>query len=161
MTTTMKPKFLRAFPLVMLLTLTPLLFGCEKLATSTAKLSLNVTPIENLEKRKADAKIYVKGTVESHAPFVGAGAYQLQDNTGEVWVFTTESLPPLGQEMLIRGKVSYESITLKELQGENIGGVYLEEVERIQEPSPPPENGQEKSIPAPTPESENIVDEQE
>ena len=136
MTPKIEPKFLRALPMAVILGLTPLWVGCEKLATSTAKLNLNVTPLENLEKRKADAKVYVKGTVESLAPFVGAGAYQLQDSTGKVWVFTTKNLPKLGQEMLVRGQVSYETITLKELQGEDIGGVYLQELERIQEPPP-------------------------
>ena len=152
---------MRAFPLAMLFCLTSLLFGCKELATSTAKLNLNVTPVENLEKRKAEAKVYVKGIVESHAPFIDAGAYQLQDNTGNVWVFTTESLPELGQEMLVRGKVSYESITLKELQGQDVGGVYLRELERIREPSATPENDQPEPAQPPTPESEQVVDEKE
>ncbi|MFY7802593.1 MAG: hypothetical protein ACOVQ7_04120 [Limnoraphis robusta] len=158
MITTTQPKFVQVSPTVMLLCLTPLLFGCNQLATSTAKLSLNVTPIEKLEKRKAEAKVYIKGTVESHAPFVGAAAYQLQDNTGEVWVFTTERLPELGQEILVRGKVSYESITLKELPEQDIGGVYLKELERIQEPSP--ENSDKETKP-PIPPSEPVVEEKE
>ncbi|MGB3193262.1 MAG: hypothetical protein WBB43_27960 [Limnoraphis sp.] len=159
MTTATKSKLVQAFPIVMLFCLTPLLFGCEKLATSTAKLNLNVTPIENLEKRKADTKVYIKGTVESLAPFVGAGAYQLQDNTGTVWVFSTDDLPKEGQEILVRGQVNYETITLKELQGQNIGGVYLQELERIQEPTP--ENGEKEPIQPPITESEQVVDDEE
>ncbi|MDY7021485.1 MAG: hypothetical protein SWJ54_08985 [Cyanobacteriota bacterium] len=144
MTIAMKPKFIQAFLIVTFLSLTPILVGCEEIATSTAKLSLNVTAIENLQKRRADTKVYVKGVVESHAPFLGAGAYQLQDKTGEVWVFTTNSLPELGQEMLVRGAVSFESITLEELKDQDIGGVYLQELERIQEPTS--EEGEEEVI---------------
>ncbi|MEL7035666.1 MAG: hypothetical protein AAFO04_08640 [Cyanobacteria bacterium J06592_8] len=146
MTTAIKPKFIQAFSIVTFLSLTSILLGCEEIATSTAKLSLNVTAIENLQKRKAETKVYVKGVVESHAPFVGAGAYQLEDKTGGVWVFTTNRLPELGQEMLIRGVVSYESITLEELEGIDIGSVYLQELERIQEPASEQGEDQEKLI---------------
>jgi hypothetical protein len=159
MTTATQPKLVQAFPIVILFCLIPLLFGCEKLATSTAKFNLNITPIENLEKRKAETKVYIKGTVESLAPFIGAGAYQLQDNTGTVWVFSTDDLPKEGQEILVRGKVNYETITLKELQGEDIGGVYLQELERIQEPTP--ENGDKEPPQPPTPKSEEVVDDKE
>ncbi len=160
MTTVIKPRFFQTFSILLFLGLTPLLFGCEQLATSTAKLSLNVTSIDSLPKRRADTRVYVKGTVESHAPFVGAGAYQLQDNTGNVWVFTTDPLPPLGQEMLVRGQVKHESINLQELPGEDIGGVYLKEVERLQEPSASPENSDSETTPL-IPHSQPVVEEKD
>lgn len=160
MTTVIKPRFFQTFSILLFLGLTPLLFGCEQLATSTAKLSLNVTSIDSLPKRKADTRIYVKGTVESHAPFVGAGAYQLQDNTGNVWIFTTDPLPPLGQEMLLRGQVRHERISLQELPGEDIGGVYLKELERLQEPSASPENSDSETTPL-IPRSQPVVEEKD
>jgi hypothetical protein len=54
--------------------------------------------------------------------------------------------------------VSYESITLKELPEQDIGGVYLKELERIQEPSP--ENSDKETKP-PIPPSEPVVEEKE
>ena len=137
------------FPISILLFLTVGFSGCENLTTSNPPLlRFSTTKIARLQKRKPDAKVYVKGVVENHAPFVGAGAYQLEDNSGSVWVFTTQPLPDLGRQMLIRGKVAYESIQLEGLPEEDIGDVYLEELERIEEPSPEKDSDEEVSEPS-------------
>ncbi len=139
----------QVFPISILLFLTVGFSGCENLTTSNPPLlRFNTTRIARLQKRKPDTKVYVKGVVENHAPFVGAGAYQLEDNTGSVWVFTTRPLPDVGRQMLIRGKVAYESIQLEGLPEEDIGDVYLEELERIEEPSPEKDSDEEVSEPS-------------
>ncbi len=111
-------------------------WSCETLTQSTTQLQrrMRIIPIANLDsKRKLGAKVYVEGTIKNHAPFIGAAAYQLEDSTGSVWVFTTEALPEIGDDLLIRGKVEYESITVEEIEQVDIGDVYLEELERIED----------------------------
>jgi hypothetical protein len=135
MITLIKPQFSGFAKLALLLILFSGSWGCETITQSTTQLQrrLRTTRIANLQhKRKIGAKVYVKGTIENHAPFIGAAAYQLQDATGSVWVFTTDALPPIGEEILIRGKVEYESITLEEINPIDIGDVYLKELERIE-----------------------------
>ena len=122
----------RMLPLLLLLGLG----SCENFSPSTPEIGRRwrVTKIVHLQqKRKVGAKVYVEGTVERQAPFIGAAAYQLQDSTGSIWIFTTEPLPEIGEEMLIRGKVEYESITLDELKGQDLGDIYLQELERIKQ----------------------------
>jgi hypothetical protein len=136
MITLIKPQFSGFTKFALVLILISGSWGCETITQSTTQLQrrLRTTRIANLQhKRKVGAKVYVKGTIESHAPFIGAAAYQLQDSTGTVWVFTTKTLPQIGEEVLIRGKVEYESITLEEMKAIDIGDVYLKELERIEE----------------------------
>ncbi|MGL5082634.1 MAG: hypothetical protein ACRC8A_14200 [Microcoleaceae cyanobacterium] len=116
------------------------LYGCRDLATSEAQSSPQTTKISHLQNRKSAAKVYVRGNVQEQAPFLGAGAYQLEDPTGSVWIFTTTPLPGLGKEMLVHGQVSYETIMLEGLKEQDIGEVYLKELERIQaEPQASPD----------------------
>jgi hypothetical protein len=111
--------------------------GCRQIADSTAKLNLNTTKIEAIaQNRKVGAKVYLRGTVENRAPFLGAGAYKLADRTGTVWVFTTEPLPPVGEKMLLRGRVNYEAIEVSGAEQLDIGDFYIEELERITEEQP-------------------------
>lgn len=118
--------------------------GCRQIADSTAKLNLNTTKIEAIaQNRKVGAKVYLRGTVENRAPFLGAGAYELADRTGTVWVFTTDPLPPVGEKMLLRGRVQYEAIEVGGAEKLDIGDFYIEELERITEEKP-------ESEPAPT-----------
>lgn len=108
------------------------LTSCNNVFQSETWINLNLAEIGSLqEKNKVGSKVYVEGTIESHAPFLGAGAYQLQDATGKIWVFTTEPLPPLKQTLLLRGRVEYESIQLPQMQGKDLGEVYIEELERL------------------------------
>lgn len=149
MTIAIQFRWVMVFPISILLLLTAGGGGCESLTTSSPPLlRFNTTKIARLQKRKPDAKVYVQGVVENQAPFVGAGAYQLEDNTGSVWVFTTQPLPELGRKMLIRGQVAYESIQLEGLPEEDLGDVYLKELERIEEPSPEKESNEDISQPS-------------
>ncbi|MGB3533114.1 MAG: hypothetical protein WBA13_06315 [Microcoleaceae cyanobacterium] len=136
MITLIKPHFSVFTKLTLLLVLISGFSGCETLTQSTTQLQrrLRVTQITNLyPKRKVGAKVYVQGTITSHAPFIGAAAYKVEDSTGSVWVFTTETLPEIDEEILIRAQVEYESITLEEMKDIDIGDVYLQELERIPE----------------------------
>jgi hypothetical protein len=73
-------------------------------------------------------EIYLKGQVSQVVNLLDEGAYQLQDSTGKIWVITQDSLPQLGDEILIRGQLRYESIPVGQLE---LGEVYVVELEQI------------------------------
>ncbi|MBE9144141.1 hypothetical protein [Planktothrix mougeotii] len=131
MTLAFPVKFTPRLPLSIVLLFVTGLVGCGSITPSETWINLNTAKIDQLQQRqKIGAKVYLRGKVQSHAPFLGAGAYQLQDNTGSIWVFTTQPLPPLNQDLLIQGKVEYKSILLKDMKGKDIGEVYLKEIKR-------------------------------
>ncbi|MDT9188464.1 MULTISPECIES: hypothetical protein [Limnospira] len=127
------PRFANRFHiLLILLSLTPGMIGCRQIIESTTQFTRQTTKIEAIaQQRQVGSKIYIEGTVANLAPFVGAGAYQLQDSTATIWVFTTQPLPSVGEQMLIRGQVNYEQITVEGLPGLDIGDFYIQELERI------------------------------
>jgi hypothetical protein len=98
------------------------------------QLDLNVSQIEKIQiKGKIENQVYLKGIVESRAPFLETGAYQLADNTGSIWIFTTAELPKIGTKITIKGKIRYQSIVVPQLGNKDVGDFYIEELERIEE----------------------------
>ncbi|HEY9863982.1 MAG TPA: hypothetical protein V6D21_07360 [Candidatus Obscuribacterales bacterium] len=133
MTFSFSQNFTKTWQISIVLLFVTGLVGCQSISQSESWINFNTAKIELLQqKQKIGAKVYLRGKVKSHAPFLGAGAYQLQDDTGSIWVFTTQSLPPLGQDLLVQGKVEYKSLLIKEMKGKDIGDVYLKEIKREQ-----------------------------
>ena len=136
MTSAFPLKFTQRFQISIVLLFVTGLIGCQNITHSEAWINLNRATIDTLlKKQKTGATVYLQGKVENQAPFLGAAAYQLQDGTGAIWIFTTEPLPDIGQELLIRGKVEYKSIQLKQLKEKDIGDVYVKEIERLDIPN--------------------------
>ncbi|PSB05801.1 hypothetical protein C7B76_30760 [filamentous cyanobacterium CCP2] len=69
----------------------------------------------------------LRGTVVDRAPMIEAVMYQLQDETGEIWVLSAEPGVERGDRLLVRGTVRFESILIEELE---LGEAYIEETER-------------------------------
>ncbi len=131
MTFSFSQKFTKTWQISIVLLFVTGLVGCQSISYSESWINFNTAKIELLQqKQKIGAKVYLRGKVKSHAPFLGAGAYQLQDDTGSIWVFTTQPLPPLEQNLLIQGKVEYKSILIKDMKGKDIGDVYIKEIDR-------------------------------
>jgi hypothetical protein len=57
----------------------------------------------------------------------GAAVYQLQDQTGKIWVLTTDASLEPGERLLVKGKVRFESIPIA---GQELGEAYIEEHKR-------------------------------
>ncbi|MDY6805734.1 MAG: hypothetical protein SXA11_18260 [Cyanobacteriota bacterium] len=109
-----------------------LLVSCGNFEETALRYNLNVAKIENLKKSdKVNSQIYLKGKVQSIAPFIEMGAYEIADGTDTIWVFTTNKLPIPGEEITIKGKVNYQSVTPKGMSGD-VGDFYVEELERIE-----------------------------
>jgi len=65
--------------------------------------------------------------VIDRVPLLNAEVYQLQDETGKIWILTTQSTQELGERLLVRGKVRFESIPIA---GQELGEAYIEEQNR-------------------------------
>lgn len=131
MTLSFPLRFTPTFPLSIVLLFITGLVGCGSITHSQPWINLNTVKINQLQQRqKIGATVYLRGKVERHAPLLGAGAYQFQDDTDSIWVFTTQPLPSLNEDLLIQGKVEYKTILLKDMKGKDIGEVYLTEIER-------------------------------
>jgi hypothetical protein len=116
----------------LLVILTSGLISCANLPVAQFNFGFNVAKIGDVQqKRQVDAEVYLQGKVENRAPFVGNAAYQLQDTTGSIWILTKQALPQLGDEILVKGKVRYQSIKLKDLADQDLGEVYVEETEQL------------------------------
>src|SRR4028119_2342830 len=90
----------------------------------------NVTKISEIQKNKnSAATVHLQGQVATRAPFLGSGAYKLQDATGAVWVMTSQSLPDVGDEVLIKGQLQFQSIPVG---GQDLGEVYIQEEQQLQ-----------------------------
>ncbi len=105
-----------------------LAIGCLGGCTPAQQLMPDpTTPIANIiQNRPVGETVRVQGQVMKLAPFLGGGAYQLQDSTGQIWaiVSTKRELPKIGTEKTVSGIVQYQSIPV---QNQEFGEVYLEE----------------------------------
>ena len=110
------------------------LHSCQNIEETAIKYNLNIAKIKDLSQQKRiNGKVYLKGKVINTAPFLGTGAYELQDKTGSMWVFSKESLPVVGKNLTIRGEVKYQSITVNAMKNEDFGDFYINEIHRLPE----------------------------
>ncbi len=106
------------------------LYSCGITSSSSSgmlplKIGTNVTPIREIKpKQNNQAIVYIQGKVEKQAPLMKQQAYQINDSTGKIWVVTNQTGLKEGAQVVIKGKVRYQSIPLA---GKELGEVYLEE----------------------------------
>lgn len=126
--------------------------GCSSLNYLGVALSNPpLTPISQLQQSQPEATVYLQGKVSNLAPFLDSGAYQLQDETGRIWVLTEQKLPFQGQKIAIEGQVTYQPIPV---EGKDLGELYVLEVKQLdsqpqaQPPAPAP-SPKQPEIPPP------------
>ncbi|OUL23351.1 hypothetical protein [Nostoc sp. 106C] len=89
------------------------------------RIGSNVTPIREIKPEpNKQATVYIQGKVERQVPLVKRWAYQIDDSTGKIWVVTHQNKLAKGEQVVIKGKVRYQSIPLA---GKELGEVYVEE----------------------------------
>lgn len=76
--------------------------------------------------------VQLQGTVGDRAPLLQGQVYELQDETGKIWVLSPRANLQTGTPVLIQGRVRYEAI---EIEDQNLGEVYIEEQQQFP-PSP-------------------------
>ncbi|MBD2038645.1 hypothetical protein H6F76_27200 [Leptolyngbya sp. FACHB-321] len=97
-------------------------------------MSLSTVTIADIKQTSANTiaqtkSVQLKGRVSNHAPLLGKSAYELQDTTGSIWVIATEPIPGTGDEVVIQGKLLYQSIPLN---GKEQGDSYIEQQQLLQ-----------------------------
>ncbi|MCF2970079.1 hypothetical protein L1047_02565 [Synechococcus sp. Nb3U1] len=96
--------------------------GCGQLA----RLGIGTTPIATVaQKPTQHADVWIRGQVVNQVGVFGQGVYELQDNSGSIWVITDKGIPAMNSTVTVRGKAQ-EGITV----GGRAFGVSLVEAER-------------------------------
>lgn len=105
-----------------------ILVGCGGLAGSESEKlppTVPTTPIASLMKLpKRDSTVYLKGKVGDRVPLLGGTVYKLQDPTGEIWVLTQKQPPNAGEEVMVKGTLRFQSISIN---NQEQGSVYVEQ----------------------------------
>ena len=101
------------------------------LLSSLAGCQAPQVAVEQISAKKIDKVVYLTGKVVHLAPFVDNAAYQLEDETGKVWVVTTKTPPQKGQKIRIKGRIEYQSLPFAERE---LGDFYLVEIEQLESP---------------------------
>ena len=112
------------------------LLGCANSAPfglsglNFSNMGMNITQISDIPQNPTtDSQVHLQGQVTNRAPLMGLSAYQLKDTTGTIWVFTNQTLPKLGDELLIKGKLQFQTIPVS---GKEFGEVYVVEEQVLQ-----------------------------
>lgn len=113
------------------------LFSCSQIPDSLFRSDLQnvsvkkITDIKN--PKQVNSTVYLKGNVGNQASFIGGGAYELQDTTGSIWILTKQPLPQKGDELIIQGKVEYQSMPLIfAAGGKAVGEIYVQEQQQLE-----------------------------
>jgi hypothetical protein len=109
--------FVRSHRIALWIALLATLVGCRS----------PLITVKAVSPQKVGKTVYLTGKVLHLAPFLGNGAYQLEDGTGKIWVVTTQTLPQKNQRINLKGKIAYQSLSLAE---QEFGESYLVELER-------------------------------
>lgn len=97
------------------------------LPSGIAQLVRPTVAIQTLTSEQNNATIQIKGTVVRQAPLLAGGLYQLQDESGTVWVRSAEAAPPEAATVSVVGTVQVAAIAV---EGIDISDVYLREISR-------------------------------
>jgi hypothetical protein len=109
------------------------LTGCARWSEAICVNGLfpgRVRPIEQIQAcSDTDYTVRLRGTVGDRAPVLNGQVYQLQDSTGEIWVLTSDITLKTGDQVVVRGRVRYQSISLA---GREQGEFYVEELSQLE-----------------------------
>jgi hypothetical protein len=95
------------------------------LKTGRLSIGSNVTLIRDIKFEKdSTTTVYIQGTVERQVPLVKQWAYQINDSTGKIWVITNQPNLQQGEQVVIKGRVRYQSIPIAD---QEFGETYIEE----------------------------------
>lgn len=77
--------------------------GCDR-------LGMGVTPVGDITKNPASfegKEVTLRGKVAeaNKIPLLNVTVYSLKDDTGQIWVTTTQDRPTAGQTITVRGKI--------------------------------------------------------
>lgn len=108
--------------LILPLILLSILAGCQRVTTVQ---EVQAHPHRNW----FNQIVYLQGTVGARAPLLKGQVYELQDQTGRIWVLSHMTQLKSGDRVLIKGRVRYQAI---DIAGQNLGDVYIEEQQQLE-----------------------------
>ncbi|MBD2081182.1 hypothetical protein [Leptolyngbya sp. FACHB-17] len=74
---------------------------------------------------KRDRTVQVEGKIKAQAPLMGGQrAYEVQDDTGSIWIVTGQPVPATGSQVSVQGKVRLQKI---DLAGQDQSALYIEQ----------------------------------
>ena len=82
---------------------------------------------DNPQRNWFNSTVKLEGMVVDRVPLLDAAVYQLQDETGKIWILTPHSSLQPGERLLVTGTVRFESIPI---EGQERGEAYIEEQNR-------------------------------
>lgn len=87
------------------------LMGCRSLdGASPFKRPGNIRSIDAVQTQlEVGSTVYVQGRVGDRIPLVDGQVYALEDDTGYIWVVTSDQSIATGEEIVIQGNLSYEA----------------------------------------------------
>jgi hypothetical protein len=88
----------------------------------------SVVAIASLSTAKSGQPIQIQGRVSQSAPFVQGGAYEVEDQTGKIWVITDKKLPVKGTEVLVEGQLNFHDLALG---ANNFGELFITEYQTL------------------------------
>ncbi|MEO1619747.1 MAG: hypothetical protein AAFU53_01805 [Cyanobacteria bacterium J06632_3] len=83
-----------------------------------------VVPIASLMTDNVDETVAISGQVAQKVSMLDGWLYQVEDETGSLWVLSDRTAPTIGESATVEGIVRYEAIVVDEFDA---GEVYLEE----------------------------------
>ncbi|MGB5961501.1 MAG: hypothetical protein WBG73_12625 [Coleofasciculaceae cyanobacterium] len=98
-----------------------------------SQLGVNITKISDIKGNK-QGTVYLQGQVATRAPFLEAGAYELQDATGGIWVVTKQTVPNVGDQVVIKGQLQFQSVPVK---GQELGEVFVQQEQELSRQAAP------------------------
>lgn len=108
------------------------LFSCTQVNESGIGMlspNVSVSKVSEVQQQsKVNSTVYLRGNVVKLIPFLENRAYELKDGTGIITVVTKEPFPKQKQEIVIQGKVLYQSVPAG---GQEFGEFYIEEQKRL------------------------------
>ncbi|HEY9857858.1 MAG TPA: hypothetical protein V6D16_00015 [Candidatus Obscuribacterales bacterium] len=108
--------------------------GCSPLPQSGAGMlslrpNVDVTNIQALQQqRELDRIVHIQGNVVRQVPLMQKQAYEIQDQTGSIWIVTQKDAPKSGKAVLVKGKVRYQQIPVG---SQDLGEIYIEEQTKL------------------------------
>lgn len=108
------------------------------LPSGIAQIVRPVVTIQELTPEQNGDTVHVQGTVIGRAPLLSSSLYQVQDESGTVWVLSAEPLPPEAASVQVVGTLQVEPISV---DGIDISDFYIRETSRtVADESAKPEN---------------------
>lgn len=109
----------------------PVWLGLTILLAGLASCS-SMTTVQNVQQRPNrgwfGSTIQLQGKVGDRIPLIKAQIYELQDNTGKIWVITTDRTLKTGDQVKIQGKIRIEPIPITDPEARE---VYIEQQQLI------------------------------